>query len=205
MDSYEKIPDMKIAPVGVLSKKFLELGVQSFKEACNYVHNTDYGYNTDYDDKMIFFKENMGTCTTKHAVIAGLAAELGIPLYKEIGIYKFTEKISTGADEILRRYSLPYIPMVHCFLIYKDYRFDLTEDNCNGKNTHIDEFIHTENVDPFITQKDEYLLYKRILKQKVLQSKEMQRINEKQILKARGEAIQLLKKNTELQKKQRLS
>jgi hypothetical protein len=199
MDSYEKLPDAELKPVGMLSRKFLELGLSSFKEACQFVHNADYGYNTDYDDKMIFFKEKMGTCTTKHAVIAGLAEELGIPIYKNVGVYKLTEQISNGASKILKKYNIPYIPMVHCFLVYKNYRFDLTEGNCNGKNTHLEEFIHTEKVDPFISRKDEYLLYKRVLKEKILPSKEMEDVKEKQILKAREETILLLKENTKKQ------
>jgi hypothetical protein len=199
MDSYNKLPDAEIKPVGIISRKFLDLGIKSFKGACDYVHNADYGYNTDYDDKMIFFKENMGTCTTKHAVIAGLAEELGIPIFKNVGIYKFTEKISTGTDKILKKYNLPYVPMVHCFLVYKDFRFDLTEDNCNGKNTHIDEFIHIEKVDPFISSKDEYLLFKRVLEENILHSKEMNGKSKKIILKAREESILLLKENVKRQ------
>ena len=199
MDSYDKLPDAELRPVGVLSRKFLELGLSSFKETCEFVHNADYGYNTDYDDKMIFFKEKMGTCTTKHAVIAGLAEELGIPLYKNVGVYKLTEQISNGVSKIMEKYNIPYIPMVHCFLVYKNYRFDLTEGNCNGKNTHLEEFIQTEKVDPFISRKDEYLLYKRVLKEKVLPSKEMEGVKERQILKAREEAILLLKENTKKQ------
>lgn len=200
MDSYDKLPDTVIKPVGKISKKFLELGITSFKEACEYVHNIDYGYNTNYDDKMIFFKENMGTCTTKHAVIAGLAEELNIPLHKHVGIYKLTEEISTNTNEILKKYKIPYVPMAHCFLVYKDFRFDLTEGNCNGKNTTIKNFIHEEEVDPFISRKDEYLLYKRVLKEQVLPSKEMEAIKERTLLKAREESIILFKKNVKKQK-----
>lgn len=200
MDSHDKLPDIVIKPVGEISKKFLELGITSFKEACEYVHNIDYGYNTNYDDKMIFFKEKMGTCTTKHAVIAGLAEELNLPLYKYVGIYKLTEEISTGINEILKKYNIPYVPMAHCFLVYKDFRFDLTEGNCNGKNTTIKNFIHEEEVDPFISRKDEYFLYKRVLKEQVLQSKEMEGIKERSLLKAREESIIHLKENAKKQK-----
>lgn len=200
MDSYDKIPDAEIEDKGEISKKFLELGITSFREACEYVHNIEYGYNSDYDDKMIFFKENKGTCTTKHAVITGLAEELNIPLYKYVGVYKFTDEISTGTNEILKKYDLPYVPMVHCFLVYKDYRFDLTEGNCNGKNTTIEEFIHKEKVNPFISRKKEYLLFKKVLKEEILPSKEMEGIIERSLLKAREESIILLKENIKKQK-----
>ena len=205
MDSYEKLPDGEIKPGGQMSNKFLQLGIKTFKEACKYVHNEEYGYNTNYDDRMIFFKENKGTCTTKHAVIAGLAEELEIPLYKYVGVYRFTERISTGTDEIMRKYKVPYIPMVHCFLVYKDFKFDLTEDNCHGKNTNIEEFIHEEQVDPFISRKDEYLLLKKVIKEKILPSKEMDGIKERSLLKAREEAIILLKENIKRQKKVKLA
>ena len=203
MDSYDILPDVEIKPVGDISKKFLELGIKSFKEALDFVHNSEYGYNTNADDKMIFFKENMGTCVTKHATIAGLAEELNIPLYKHVGIYKFTEEISTGTNEILKKYNLPYVPMAHCFLVYNNYRFDLTEGNCNGKNTTIENFVYEEKVDPQITRKDEYLLLKRVLKEYILPSKEMEGIKERSLLKAREESILLLKKNVEKQKSMR--
>ena len=179
---------------------FLELGIKTFKEACNYVHNVEYGYNTNYDDKFIFFKEKKGTCTSKHAVIAGLAEELKIPLFKHVGVYKFTEEISTGTEGILKKYKIPYVPMIHCFLVYRNNKFDLTEGNCNGKNTTIEEFIHEERVDPFITTKNEYLLFKKVLKEKILPSPEMEGIKERFLLKAREEAIILIKKNVKRQK-----
>ncbi|MFX1236449.1 MAG: hypothetical protein ACFFAS_12080 [Promethearchaeota archaeon] len=195
MDSYDNLPNGEITPSGPISDKFLELNIKTFKEACNFVNQMKYGYNTDKDDKMILFKEKMGTCTTKHGVIAALAEELQIPLYKNVGVYKFTEEISTGAGKIANKYGIPYIPLTHCFLVYKNYKFDLTEGNDNGKKTSIEEFIHAEEVMPFITQKNEYLLLKKVLKEKVLPSKEMKGIKEKTLLKARLEAIDLLKKN----------
>jgi hypothetical protein len=200
MDSYEKLPDAEIRSKGELSQRFLKLGIKTFKKACNYVHNIEYGYNTNYDDKFILFKEKKGSCTSKHAVIAGLAEELKIPLFKHVGVYKFTEEISTDTEEILKKYEIPYVPMIHCFLVYRDNQFDLTEGNCNGKNTSIEEFIHEEKVDPFITTKDEYLLFKKVLKEKILLSNDMVGIKERVILKAREEAIILIKENVEKQK-----
>jgi hypothetical protein len=193
MDSYDKLPDAEIKPTGEISKKFIELGIKTFKEACNYVHNSKYGYNSNYDDKMIFFKEKMASCTMKHATIAGLAEELKIPLYKYVGVYKFTEEITTGVYQITKKYNIPYVPMVHCFLVYGDYRFDLTEGNDNGKKQSIEKFIQIEKVNPFISRTEEYNLFKKILKTQILPSKDMQGINERTLLKAREESIKLLK------------
>jgi hypothetical protein len=193
MDSYDHLPDVKVSSKGKISKKFLQLGINSFKEACNYIHNIEYGYNSTYDDDMILFKENKGTCTTKHAIIAGLARELDLPIHKNVGVYKFTEEITTGTQDILDKYKIPYVPMVHCFLVYNNYRFDLTEGNKNGKKKDINEFIETREVDPFISRKDEYLWYKKVLKEKLLPSEEMKGVDERSLLKAREESIVLLK------------
>ncbi|MBD3214836.1 MAG: hypothetical protein GF311_19650 [Candidatus Lokiarchaeota archaeon] len=195
MDSYDNLPDKKIVPKGEMSEKFLSLGIDSFKKACLYVHEQEYGYNSDYSDHMIFFKEGKGSCTSKHAVIAALADELGIPIYKKVAIYELTEEITDGARKVIEKYGIPYIPMQHCFLVYEDYRFDLTEGNNNGKKTSIDEFIHTEKVNPFISKKDEYLILKKVLREKILLSENMKDIDEKTLLKAREEGIKLLKKN----------
>lgn len=85
--------------------------------------------------------------------------------------------------------------MVHCFLVYDEYRFDLTKGNNNGKKTSVEEFIHIEKVEPFISRKDEYLLFKKVVKDKILPSKEMEGTTERTLLKAREESIILLKNN----------
>ena len=33
MDSYDNLPDAEIKPVGEITKKFIELGIKTFKEA----------------------------------------------------------------------------------------------------------------------------------------------------------------------------
>ncbi|MBD3354208.1 MAG: hypothetical protein GF364_22185 [Candidatus Lokiarchaeota archaeon] len=152
----------------------------------------NYGYNSNYEDKQILFKEGYGSCTSKHGVIAGLATELGIPLVKYIGVYKFTEEICKGTGKIVEKYQIPYIPMVHCFLVYNNYRFDLTEGNKNGKESNIESFIQTMQVDPYISRKKEYNLFRKILKQKIMPTDEMKGIKELDLLKARSEAIDLL-------------
>ena len=103
MDKYTVFPNATIKAAGPVSSKFLSLGTTGFIDACRYVQELPYGYNTDRDDLMILFKEKFGSCTTKHAVIATLAAELGLPIEKAVGIYAMTEEIVTGTREILDR------------------------------------------------------------------------------------------------------
>jgi hypothetical protein len=195
MNKLEVFPDKPISSGEVISDKFLSLGIDRFIDACRYVREMPYGYNTDRDDLMILFKERKGTCTTKHAVIATLAEELGLPIKKYVGIYAMTQKIVTGTDIILDKYYLPYIPMVHCFLVYRNFRVDLSEGNDNSKNQSLDDFLYIEQVEPNISAKDEYLLYRKALAEHILTRKELAGVSIKQILQAREEGLKLLKRN----------
>ncbi len=67
-------------------------------------------------------------------------------------------------------------------------------DKKRKKKTSDEEFIHVEKVEPFITRKEEHLLFKRILKEKILPTKEMEGISERALLKAREESIVQIKK-----------
>ena len=193
MEHYTVFSDKNIADAGPVSRTFLGLGITRFHEACRHVHELPYGYNTDRDKPMILFEEGMGSCTTKHAVIATLAKELGLCVEKNIGIYAMTEALVTGTKNILDRFGLPYIPMLHCFLVHEDHRVDLSEANRNGKNGPIDHFLHTEKVAANITAKDEYRLYRMALTERILRRKELDGVDTKTILKAREEGILLLR------------
>jgi hypothetical protein len=195
MDNLIVFPDKVITKAGILSVEFQSMGIRSFIEACRYVHALPYGYNSDRDELMILFKEKMGTCTTKHAVIATLAAELHLPITRGVGIYAMTEAIVTGTDKILAEYSLPYVPMVHCFLEYGNYRADLTEGNHNGKNRPINDFLYTDRVAATISAKDEYMIYRRALREVILKRDELKGADIKRILHAREEGLKLLKAN----------
>ena len=195
MDPITVFPDRNIRPSGIISGKFVSLGIHHFIAACRFVQNLPYGINSDRDDQMILFTEKKGTCTTKHAVIATLAAELDLPVQKNIGIYAMTEDIVTGTGAILKKYDLPYVPMIHCFLVYGEFRVDLTEGNSNGKNKPLDTFLHTGQVAPNISAKDEYLLYRKALKDVILKRPELSGIEIGQILHAREDGLKLLKDN----------
>jgi hypothetical protein len=114
------------------------------------------------------------------------------------GIYAMNEEIVTGANHILEKYHLPYLPMIHCFLANDSYRIDLTEGNKNGKNRSIEEFLFTLKVIPNISEKDEYLLYKTALKNHILNRKEMERIKMMDVLRARADGISLLRSKVSL-------
>jgi hypothetical protein len=195
MRSYDAFPEKPIGGAGPMAAAFLAHGVQSFHAACAYVQGLPYGYNSDRDDPMILFKEQKGTCTTKHAVIAALAVELDLPVAKHIGIYAMTEALVTGTQALLETFQLPYVPMVHCFLACNGNRVDLTAGNRNGKNRTIDAFLHTEAVAPEISAKEEYLRYRAALENLLATREELRAIKLKTVLKVREMGLALLKAN----------
>jgi hypothetical protein len=195
MDRFTVFPDNRIQIAGPMADTFLTLGIATFQEACGWVHGLPYGYNSNRDDILILFKDKMGSCTTKHAVIAALAAEMGLPIHKHICIYAMTEVLVTGTGAILEKFRLPYLPMVHCFLVYDGHRVDLTEGNRNGKNGPIDRVLYAEKVAADISAKDEYRRYRSALTEHVLPRPEFHGTAIKTVLKAREEGIALLRAN----------
>lgn len=193
MQAIKALPEKIIVEAGVISNTFLVQGISTFQDACRHVHHMPYGYNADRDDLFALFQEGKGTCTSKHAVIATLAKELGLPVAKHIGIYAMTEALVTGAQPIIDRHRLPCLPMVHCFLQAGAIRVDLTTGNNNGKNGPIKEFLYTQQVVPNIAGKEEYLLYRDALKNKILVKPEFKGINMATVLKARQEGLELLR------------
>jgi hypothetical protein len=193
MDPFTVMPDKVIIAAGIVSETFLDLNIHTVSAACRYVHQLPYGYNSDRDDLMILFTEKKGSCTTKHAVIATLAAEMALPVAKSIGIYAMTEEIVTGTERLLTTYQLPYVPMVHCFLTFDGHRVDLTEGNHNGKNRPLRDFLFTRTVEPNISAKEEYLLYRRAVEQLLAERAELHGVEMKTILRARQQGLELLK------------
>ena len=197
LNSIERFPDAPITSGKPVSNVFLKHRIHRFHDACRHVHQVPYGYNQSRDDLMILFRENKGSCTTKHAVIATLAKELKLPIVKTIGIYTMNEAIVTGTDILLKRFDLPYIPMIHCFLSTAKIQVDLTEGNLNGKNHPIKQFLFTKHVAALISEKEEYLLYRKALDKMITKGNELSGIPISRILKARENGIKLLRSKVE--------
>ncbi|MEB3358557.1 MAG: hypothetical protein VKK04_17655 [Synechococcales bacterium] len=182
MHPIDVLPDVEIQPNAPISLIFLERGVSSLQAACRYVKAMPYGVNTNSEDSLILFAEGQGTCTTKHGAIARLAQELNIPVYKNLGFYRLNDAIVTGVNAILQPYGLCFIPQIHCFLEYSNYRIDLTEGNCNGKNQTIEDYDFVVRVSPDISHAEERRYYLEYLQRYWAIAPELQAIGEATIL-----------------------
>jgi hypothetical protein len=198
MDPIDRLPNAPIGLAGPVSRRFRAAGIETFQGACRHVQGMPYGLNRSQAGPLVLFEEGRGTCTTKHAAIASLAAELELDVRRVSSVYPMTESLVTGSAAICRRYDLPYVPMIHCFLVHGPFRVDLTEGNRNGKNRPIDDFLHVERRQTDLDAKDEYRMYRRVLTDVVLPRPEMHGVRLKSLLRAREEALTLLKARLEL-------
>ncbi|MEL6136401.1 MAG: hypothetical protein AAFQ61_07355 [Cyanobacteria bacterium J06626_23] len=164
MDSISCFPAVTITDEGPVSAAFLARDLTTLQQAAHWLKAVPYGSNSDASNSWLVFTENRGTCTTKHSLFARLAAELGVPIYKNNGFYRLNDAIVTGVSAILAPHGLTYIPQMHCFLQHQDSWVDLTEGNCNGKNTTIENYDFIVRVLPDMSRTDAQQQYVEYLK-----------------------------------------
>lgn len=163
MNPITVLPDCLISEGGPVAQAFRDRQITTFHHACQWIKDLPYGANSNSVNSLIVFVEHCGTCTTKHGLIARLAEELGLTVYKNLGFYRLNDDIVTGVNDLLAPYGLSFIPQIHCFLEYGEFRVDLTEGNCNGKNKTIDEYDFVVRVQPELTEDDEKQYYMQYL------------------------------------------
>lgn len=140
-------PDSPIRGSGRVSNAFLERGVSDLREAALHVKRMPYWKNDDRHDVLSILDEGHGTCVSKHDLIAALAQENGVPVYRYEGVYLLDDAIVTGVSRLLEPYGLQDIPRTHCFLEHCGSHFDLTDGNCTGKNGLIHDYLRVEQVE----------------------------------------------------------
>jgi hypothetical protein len=159
MNNIEVLPNPKISSSGAISQQFYHRNLTTFHQACHWVKNLPYGSNSSNDDSLIIFQEGKATCTNKHGIISRLAEELNLEIYKNLGFYRLNDATVTGVNAIVEPYGLSFIPQIHCFLEYQNYRVDLTEGNCNGKNKTIEDYDFVVRVKPDLTHQEHETYY----------------------------------------------
>src|SRR5215813_13450772 len=119
MRSWSELPKAVLDDkAGEVSAEFLIRVVADFQAAGRYLYQLPYGRNTNRADYRLVLVENRGTCSTKHALLAELAREQGLPVVLTLGIYEMHERNTPGVGVVLDRYGLLYIPEAHCYLRY---------------------------------------------------------------------------------------
>ena len=176
------LPDVDLLPQDPISEQCLQRGVTTFHAACAWVKDLPYGANSSSEDSLILFAEGYGNCTTKHGAIARLASAYHIPVTKHLGFYRLDDDIVTGVNAILQPHGLDFIPQVHCFLAYDNYRVDLTEGNCNGKNKTIEDYDFVIPVKPDLTEAEYKSIYREYLQRYYSITPQLATLGEENIL-----------------------
>ena len=131
--SLSALPDKKLISNGQISQSLLALGILSFNDAAEWIKELPYGRNSNRADFSLVLTEGKGTCSSKHALLAQLAQELGLTeISLVIGIYNMTEQNTPGVGHILEKHGLGYLPEAHCYLKTGDERFDFTRSGCSS-------------------------------------------------------------------------
>jgi hypothetical protein len=119
--------DFSIQNCGKLSDYVLNLGFKRFVPLAEYVRALGYGRTSNSQDILAVVREQKGTCGSKHLLLASLAHECGhTDIQLMVGIYQMCEDNTPGVGEVLERAGLKSIPEAHCYLRYKDSRYDFT-------------------------------------------------------------------------------
>ena len=148
----DALPDVTISAAGPVATAFRARALRSLCSAAQYVRDIPYGRITDRTQPLRVLEEKRGTCTTKHALLAMLAAEHGVDLALTVGIYEMTEANTPGVGAVLAAQGLAAIPEAHCYLTWNGQRIDVTRAVVAAEP--IRHFLHEERISP--TQIGEY-------------------------------------------------
>jgi hypothetical protein len=121
-----KVPDSPILNAGKISKQFLGKKLEHFHGAINYVYQLKYVPPSEPFNFNLELEEEKGTCSTKHALLVALATELNLPIHLGLGICHLTPLKFPMIKDILKKFSIPYIPESHNFMICNNKFLDIT-------------------------------------------------------------------------------
>jgi hypothetical protein len=155
------LPSFPLTAAGPVTSFFLPLGIRDFRGAARHVWRLPYGRIADRSKLSLVLTEGRGTCTTKHALLAELAAEHGVDVGLTLGIFAMDERNTPGVGAVLDAHHLACIPEAHCYLTHAGTRIDITRDVAGA--APIDTFLHEERITPAQIGDYKIALHRRFL------------------------------------------
>lgn len=143
----DAVSDVPLQPGREVSSAFLEHGCHGLQEAFLYVWRLPYGRNAKAADPLAPLRESRGTCSTKHALLARLAAEQGFDIELRLGIYLMSEANTPGVGATLAAFGIEAVPEAHCVLVRDGVCIDVTRDDRPAAEP-IAPFLHEERITP---------------------------------------------------------
>lgn len=119
------LPDFPLTGGSALVALARRHGCSTFAQLAGVIERLPYGRPHAAGKIGSVLTENKGTCSSKHRLLAAVAAECGRPDVRlMVGIYPMCEQNTPGVGAALGAVS--WIPEAHCYLAYAGARFDLT-------------------------------------------------------------------------------
>jgi hypothetical protein len=147
MNSWDALPHVPLQAAGPVSTEFIAHGIIDFQAAGRFLQGLPYGRTKDRADFRAVLREGKGTCSTKHALLAALAHEQGLPVVLTLGIYAMHERNTPGVGAVLTPYGLASLPEAHCYLTYAGRRIDITRSGVEPTEP-ITQLLHEESIAP---------------------------------------------------------
>lgn len=129
---------------GQISDQFLQIGIDNFIDACEFVRHLPYRRNANKNDIICIFNDKYGTCSTKHATLRLLALENNHPEVKLIlGIIMMDAAYAPAIARTLAHAQLDHIPEAHNYLKINNEYLDCTSpqsDYSSFRHLVVDEY-----------------------------------------------------------------
>lgn len=160
------MPNPMLFPIqaaGAFSEAAVGYGFIDFEQLAEFVRSLPYRRTTKPDDPLAVLRENCGTCSSKHQLLALVAKECGhVEIELTIGLYKMSERNTPGVGAVLRSASLTYIPEAHCYLTVGAKRYDFT-GLPQGKASPFDSLMAERRVMPERLSETKVQLHKQAI------------------------------------------
>jgi len=131
-----------------MTQLFIQRGIRDFLSACSTIQALPYGRNVNRMDLGLILTEGRGACSGKHALLATLAEENGIPEIELIaGIFLMSPETHPLLTDFFEGKPYTALPECHCYLRFNGERFDYT-DHSNGMERIAPKIVREQRIEP---------------------------------------------------------
>jgi hypothetical protein len=162
MQPPEALPNTTLTGDGPVTAAFQRAGIADFHGAARHLQALPYGRISDRARPGLVLVEGRGTCSSKHALLAELAGEVGLDVRLTLGIFEMSARTHPELTAILERHGLPYVPEAHCYVRHRDGRIDITRQPATP-GAPIARFLHEETITPAQTASYKVEVHRRFL------------------------------------------
>ena len=156
------LPSFRLHASSPLSSEIRRLGLRTYGEFALRVRDIPYGRPAS-PLPLAVFVENVGTCSSKHRLLAEVAHECGhSEIQLAVGIYEMCEANTPGVGEVLAAHGVASIPEAHCYLVAHGTRFDFTGLSA-GRSSPFDVLLEEHIVLPEYLGMSKSRLHERAL------------------------------------------